>query len=326
MRAVVQEQFGSAEVLKVRDVGEPIARSGWVTVRLKASALNWHDVLVREGRYRSPLPHTPGADGAGIRCDTGESVVILPSLFWGERADAPSPNWQILGDTTAGTYADMVSVPVECVFPKPDSLTWPEAAALPLVGVTCHRALFTRARLQAGESLLIIGAGGGVSTMAASLAMAAGAHVTVTASNRRKLDRALASGVHAGLLHTTADWPERARAHSPAGRGFDVVLDPVGLWEKSLIALRSGGRLVVLGANAAESVQIDVRTFYFGQFSLLGTTMGGPQDFSELLAAYALGNITPPVVGAILPLEAAAQAHQRMELGEVFGKIVLINE
>ena len=164
MHAVVMHEFGAPTVLRAGELPDPAARPGWVTVALRASALNWHDVLVRQGRYGSPLPHVIGADGAGVRTDTGEEVVVLPSLHWGERNEAPGSRFEILGDRTPGTYAELVSVPVECLAAKPAGMSWAEAAALPLVGVTTYRALFTRGRLHAGESMLVIGAGGGVAS------------------------------------------------------------------------------------------------------------------------------------------------------------------
>src|SRR6516162_11520472 len=123
-------EFGTAAVLRPGEFPDPVARPGWATVKLHASALNWHDVLVRQGRYSSPLPHIIGADGAGVRTDTGEEVVVLPSLNWGDRDDAPSSRWEILGDHTPGTYADLVSVPADCLAAKPAGLSWAEAAAL----------------------------------------------------------------------------------------------------------------------------------------------------------------------------------------------------
>lgn len=323
MKAVVMSSFGDADVLQIGERSEPETRLGWVTVDLRAAALNWHDVLVRRGRYGSPLPHTPGADGAGVRRDTGEEVVILPSLFWGDRTDAPAPEFEILGDFAPGTYAEAVSVPEECVAVKPAGFDWAQAAALPLVGVTAYRALVTRAGLQPGESLLVIGAGGGVATMALALATAIGATTYLTGSTDAKLARAQSAGAAGGVLHTDEDWPERAAALSPGGRGFDVVLDPVGLWDKSVRALRPGGRMVVLGANVAEQAPMDIRSFYFGQYSLLGTTMGGPEDFRGLLDLVTAGSVVPPTIAATFGLDEASAAHELLEEGRQFGKIVL---
>uniref|UniRef100_UPI003D7941F0 alcohol dehydrogenase catalytic domain-containing protein n=1 Tax=Nocardia farcinica TaxID=37329 RepID=UPI003D7941F0 len=175
MKAVVMDAFGDADQLRPRSVADPESRLGWVTVELRASALNWHDVLVRQGRYGSPLPHVPGADGAGVRADTGQEVVILPSLFWGERTDAPSASFEILGDQRPGTYAEYVSVPEECLAPRPKGFSWAESAALGLVGVTAYRALVTRAARRPHESLQIVGGRGGVTTKASAVAGPRGA-------------------------------------------------------------------------------------------------------------------------------------------------------
>ena len=323
MHAVVMREFGTADVLRPGEVPDPTARRGWVTVRLHASALNWHDVLVRQGRYASPLPHIIGADGAGVRADTGEPVVVLPSLNWGEHDEAPAADWEILGDRTPGTYAELVSVPADCVAPKPAGLSWSEAAALPLVGVTTYRALFVRGRLRPGESMLVIGAGGGIATMAIALAVAAGAAITVTSSSEYTIDQAVSAGARGGVLHSEADWPDHARAMSPDNAGFDLVLDPVGRWNESVRALRPGGRLVVLGANAAETAAMDIRSFYFGQFDLLGTTMGSSRDFAGLLNMMDRCSVRAPVIDREFPLDGAAEAHEYLENGRTFGKCVL---
>lgn len=325
MHAVVLHEFGSAAVLRPGEFPNPISRPDWVTVALRASALNWHDVLVRQGRYGSPRPHVIGADGAGIRIDTGEPVVVLPSLNWGDREDAPGSDWEILGDHTPGTYAELVSVPAECIAPKPAGLSWAEAAALPLVGVTTHRALFARGRLRTGESMLVVGAGGGIATMAISLSVAVGAAITVTSSSVETIERAVSEGARGGVLHTDADWPEQARLLTPNNIGFDLVLDPVGRWAESVRALRPGGRLVVLGANAGETAAMDIRSFYFGQFDLLGTTMGSGRDLAALLNMIEERTVRPPVIDREFPLDHAAQAHQYLENGRAFGKCVLIH-
>src|SRR6516162_2159570 len=317
------EEFGTAGVLRPGEFPDPVARPGWATVKLHASALNWHDVLVRQGRYRSPLPHIIGADGAGVRTDTGENVVVLPSLNWGDRDEAPGSGWEILGDYTPGTYAELVSVPAECLAPKPRGLSWAEAAALPLVGLTTYRALFVRGRLQEGESMLVIGAGGGVATMAIALAVAAGASIAVTSSSTDTLERAVSAGATGGVLHSEQEWPEHARALSPDNAGFDLILDPVGRWSESVRALKPGGRLVVLGANAAQTAQMDIRSFYFGQFDLLGTTMGSSRDFAGLLKMIDRFSVRAPVIDREFPLDRAAEAHEYLERGRTFGKCVL---
>jgi len=323
VRAIVMQEFGGPECLGPAERPDPVADPGWAVVWLRAAALNWHDVLVRQGRYQSPLPHVPGADGAGTDAETGEDVLVVPSLWWGDDDSAPGPSWEILGDHRPGTYAEMVRVPRECVVPKPAGLSWPEAAALPLVGLTTYRALFTRARLAPGESLLVLGAGGGVATMAVSLASAVGCAVVVTSSSQDKVSRSQELGASAGVLYGDPSWPQAARELSPGGRGFDVVLDSVGTWQQSIGALRPGGRLVVLGASRAEHANLDVRHFYFGQFTLLGTTMGSAGEFAGLLALLDSHDVPPPVIDRTFPLDQAAAAHTYLETGACFGKVVL---
>ena len=323
MRAAVLESFGDARVLHMAEAPDPVERAGWTVVRLHAAALNWHDVLVRQGRYGSPLPHVIGADGAGTDTVTGEAVVVLPSLSWGADESAPGQDWEILGDHRPGTYAEFVSVPDECVLPRPSGLDWRQAAGLPLVGVTAYRALVARGGLVAGESLLISGAGGGVAPMAVAIASGIGARVVVTSSSDAKIEQAVALGASGGVRYTETDWPEKAKLLTTGGRGFDVVLDTVGTWAESLRALRPGGRLVVLGASRAEHAAVDVRPFYFGQYGILGTTMGSAADFRGLLALLDSGAIAPPLIDSVYPLSDAAAAHERLEAGGAFGKIIL---
>jgi len=321
MKAVVQEAFGGPDVLRLADVPDPVPDDEHAVVRLRAAALNWHDVLVRRGRYGSPLPHVPGADGAGVDIETGAEVVVVPSLHWGEDDAAPGPQWEILGDHRFGTYAELVRVPRDCVVPKPPGLSWEQAAALPVVGLTTYRALFARGRLQAGERLLVLGAGGGVATMAVGLGSAVGARVYVTSSSDDKLARALELGAVGGVLYDDPAWPEAAR--DLAG-GFDLVLDSVGTWAESLRTLVPGGRLVVLGASRAETAQLDVRSFYFGQYDLLGSTLGSTRDFAALLRLIEDFDVAPPVIDRVFALDRAAEAHVHLESGAGFGKIVLL--
>src|SRR5829696_387773 len=194
MRAVVLREFGGPDRLEPVEWPDPSPPPGWVVVELRAAALNWHDVIVRRGGHKVALPQVIGADGAGVRRDTGEEVMILPSLAWGDDDRFPSPAFEILGDHTPGTYAELVAVPVSNLAPRPAHFDWHEAAALPLVGLTAFRALFTRGGLRAGETVLVLGAGGGVGTMAIALAHLAGARVLVTSSSAEKLERASALG------------------------------------------------------------------------------------------------------------------------------------
>lgn len=326
MYAALMREYGGPDVLRAERVPDPPVRPGWLTVRLAASALNWHDVLVRRGQYGSPLPHVLGADGAGTRLDTGERVVILPSLRWGPRQAAPGAEWEILGDQQWGTYAEQVSVPAHCVFPRPPGLSDAEAAALPLVGLTTYRALFVRGRLRAGESVLVLGASGGVATMAIAMAAAVGAHVVVTSSSPSKVARAMEMGAAAGVDHDAVGWTDAARDETPGRRGFDLVLDAVGRWGESISCLRPGGRCVVLGASAAADAQLPMRPFYFGQYELIGTTMGSSADMAAMLAFLADWRVRPPIIDSTHRLDEVASAHALLESGDAFGKLVILHE
>jgi NADPH:quinone reductase-like Zn-dependent oxidoreductase len=174
--------------------------------------------------------------------------------------------------------------------------------------------------------MLVIGAGGGIATMAIALAVAAGVSITVTSSSADTIERAVSAGARGGVLHSETEWPEHARAMSPNNAGFDLILDPVGRWSESVRALRRGGRLVVLGANAAQTAPMDVRAFYFGQFDLLGTTMGSSRDFAGLLNMIDRCSVQPPVIDREFPLDRAAEAHQHLERGRTFGKCVLTHD
>jgi NADPH:quinone reductase-like Zn-dependent oxidoreductase len=323
VQAIQLREFGEPGVLRFEQLADPHVPAGWALVELRAAALNWHDCLVRKGQYDVPLPRVLGADGAGLRRDTGEEVVLLPSLRWGEDERSPAPDWEILGDYTDGTYAELVAVPDENLFPRPRGWTWAEAAALPLAGVTAYRALFARGGLQSGETVLVLGAGGGVASTAVGLARLAGARVLVTSSTEEKLERTRELGADAGVLYTRPGWVQEVRSLT-GGAGVDLVIDSVGnTWQDALSTLRSGGRLVAFGATGSASTQVDVRRFYFGQHTILGTTMGSPRDFAALLALLEAAPGWRPAIDRVWPLDCAAQAHAAMERRTHFGKLGL---
>jgi zinc-binding alcohol dehydrogenase/oxidoreductase len=316
MKAVVVREGG---VLSYEDVPDPVAGPGEVIVELRAAAVNRRDLLVRNPpgpAYQFDLPLIPGSDGAGVRRDTGEEVVIYPGLGWGPREDAAGPDWRILGGPDDGTYAELVKVPAENVFAKPARMSWEEAAAFPLAALTAYRALFEIGGLTREESVLILGAGSGVSTMAVSLAAQAGCRVLVTSSSQEKIDRAKELGADGGVLYTEEGWPEAAGP-------VDVVMDSVGTtWRESLKALRRGGRLVVLGGTGGPEVTLDVRALYLNWQSIRGTTMGSHRDFAGLMRMVD-GGSWKPVIDSVRPLAEAGAAHDRMKAGEHFGKLVL---
>jgi zinc-binding alcohol dehydrogenase/oxidoreductase len=309
-------------VVAFEQAPDPVPGPGEVLVELRCAALNRRDLLVRRGVYPFPLPLVPGSDGAGVRRDTGDEVVILPALHWGAAEEAPGPDFQILGGPRDGTFAELIAVPEENVYPRPAGLSWHEAAAFPLAALTAWRALFARGRLVKDETVLILGAGSGVSTFAVQLAVHEGARVIVTSSSQEKIDRAIALGAEAGVLYSGENWAAAVKELA-GGRGVDLALDSVGsTWGDSLQALRPGGRLVVFGATGGTEVEMQVRPFYMQQLSLLGTTMGSPRDFAGLLRM--VGELAVrPVVDTVFPLSDAGIALDRLEAGGHFGKLVL---
>jgi NADPH:quinone reductase-like Zn-dependent oxidoreductase len=323
---------GGPEVLVLETIPDPEPGPGEVVVALKAAALNRRDVFVRKGVAKVPLPLTPGSDGAGIvhkvgagvsGVAVGDEVIILPSLAWGPDQRAPGAGFRILGGPDQGTYAEQIVIPAENVYPKPARLSWHEAAALPLAGLTAWRSLMTRARVVPGETVLIIGIGGGVATFALNLAKAAGCRVVVTSSSDDKLAAAKDLGADVGINYKDAgdEWP--AAVKEANGGGVDVVIDSVGsTWGGSIDACAPGGRVVVFGGTGGAKVDLQVRPVTLGQVALLGTTMGSPAEFRQLLAA--VGNQTwTPVIDSVRPLGEAAAAHEREENGLHFGKLVL---
>jgi zinc-binding alcohol dehydrogenase/oxidoreductase len=320
VQALVAQAAGRLEFAELAD---PKPQPGEVVVELRAGALNRRDLGVVAGSYGTPsFPLVPGSDGAGVRRDTGEEVVILPSLEWGDREEHPGKRFRILGGDDQGTHAELIAIPARNLYSKPARLSWAEAGAFPLAGLTAYRALFTRARLREGERVLVLGAGSGVSTFAVQLAAQVGARVFVTSSSDAKLDAAIDLGAQAGVLYSEGNWAEEVRGLA-GGDGVDVVVDSVGsTWPDSLRALRGGGRLVVFGATGGADVQLDARRFYFGQWSLLGTTMGSPRDFEGLLAAIDRGEWVP-AIDSVRPLTEAEAAYERLRSGEQMGKLVL---
>ena len=242
VNAVVLREAGGPEVLRIDTVPDPVPGPGEVVVALRTAALNRRDVFVRKGIAPSPLPVIPGSDGAGVvralgpgvsGVAEGDEVIILPSLGWGGGEDAPAPGFRILGGPDDGTYAELIRIPAENVFPRPARLSWEEAGALPLAGLTAYRALVSRARIRSGETVLIIGIGGGVATIALHIARAAGCRVLVTSSSDDKIARAAELGAAGGVNYTGDDWPAAVR--ELAGGGVDVVVDSVGsTWAQSI--------------------------------------------------------------------------------------------
>ena len=318
--------------ITIQTVPDPIAQPGQAVVRLQAAALNHRDLWVQLGQYANiKLPLIPGSDGAGVvesvgsfadQSWVGREVIINPSLDWGDNPRAQGPKFRILGLPDPGTFAERIAIPVANLAPKPAHLTWEQSAALPLAGLTAWRALFTRAKLQAGETVLVTGTGGGAALFALQFAVAAGAKVWVTSGSDDKIARAKKLGATGGVNYRAPDWG--AALSTAAGGLFDVVLDSAGGdGFGSLIELtRPGGRIAFFGATTGNPKGLDLRKCFFRQINLLGTTMGSSADFAGMTAFVAAKKITP-VVDRVFPLTQAEQAFRHMEASAQFGKIVL---
>jgi NADPH:quinone reductase-like Zn-dependent oxidoreductase len=252
----------------------------------------------------------------------GKRVVINPSFGWGEGELAQGEGFSILGLPRDGTLAERIAVPLSQVSEAPAHLSDVEAAALPLAGLTAWRAVMSRAKLQAGERVLIGGIGGGTALFALQFAVAAGAEVWVTSSSAEKIARAKALGARGGFDYTRSDWAEAAQAE--AGGLFNVIVDSAGgSGFESLVDLAApGGRIAFFGATRGNPNVLPMRKIFWRQLSLLGTTMGSPPDWEAMLGAVKKHQLRP-VVSDVFGFENAAAAFARMEEGAQFGKIVL---
>lgn len=320
MRAIRLHETGGPEKLLIESINSPVAASDEVLVRVKAAALNRRDVFITQGLYPNiELPKTLGADGAGIVEASGEEIVIDPMIDWGNDPHVWGPNASILGMPREGTFADYVAVPKCNIYPKPAHLSFEEAAAMPLAGLTAYRALFTRGEIRSGETILIPGIGGGVQTFVLLFAKASGARTIVTSGSEEKLERAKALGADVCLNYqATPDWQKSIK------RGdVDLVVDSSGgdTLNKSLGVVRPGGRIVLYGGTRLEST---VRLFpiFWNHLDIRGTSMGSPADFKAMLAFVSEHKIKP-AIDAIYPMEDAVAAATRMASANQFGKIVL---
>ena len=329
MRALTLHELKAPLQFEDRTSLEPIA--GEVVVSLRAAALNRRDFWITQGMY--PDIHTPvvlGSDGAGVVSKIGEGVpdtwcdqgvVINPGWGWGDNAAAQADDFRILGMPDDGTFASEVVVPAECLHLKPAHLDWHEAAALPLGGLTAYRAVFTQGCLKPGENVLVTGIGGGVATFALQFARAAGANVFVTSSAPEKLKRACELGATAGYNYKAEGWGKHLHADQGS---MDLIIDSAGGdGYASLINLAApGGRIVSYGATAYPPKQFDLFKVFWKQLHLIGSTMGSPDDFTDMLA-FVNEKKLRSVIDQVFPLDQGNAALERMRAAEQFGKIVL---
>ena len=342
MKAILFEQHGGPEVLQYRDFPAPEPGPGQVQVQIHAAAMNRLDVWVRNGwpGIRLEYPHIPGADGAGIvsaigpgvtSCRTGDRVVINPNLSDGtcEFCRAGQDNlcvrWALLGETVRGTYAQYVVMPDRNVLALPPDFPFDQAAAASLVFLTAWHSLITRGKLQPGESILIVGAGGGVNIASLQIAKYVGAKVLVVGSNRAKLKRAEELGADELIDRSVdADWSKPVYQLT-GRRGVDVVVDNVGAGTLplSLRAARKGGRILTVGNTGGPKFEFDNRYMFTKHLTYIGSTMGTQADFMQVMSLIFAGRLRP-VIDETFALRDARRAHEHMERGEFFGKIILL--
>ena len=332
MKAVILTQIGGPDQLRVTEVETPEPASNQVRVRLYASALNHRDVWITLGQYPGiRLPCILGSDGAGVVDQIGlevppdrlgQDVVIYPAYDWGENPRFPNPTFRVLGMPDPGAFAEYLCVPANHVFPKPTHLTWEQAAAIPLAGLTAWRALMTQGAAQPGETVLVTGIGGGVATFALKWAVALGARVFVTSGNPAKLEQARRMGAAGGVNYRDSDWAKRL---ADLSGGMDVVVDGAGgsTFPGCFSVLRPGGRLVVYGATAGNPpTGLEMARLFFRQARIVGSTMGSPAEFIAMLRFVAEHRIEP-ALDQVFALDQAVAAHQRLLAAQQLGKIVL---
>src|SRR5881394_756881 len=344
MRACVLTASGGIDKLQIKEVPDaPTPKAGEVRVAIRAAALNHLDLWVIDGLPGAAdrFPHIVGADGAGIvesvgpnvtTVRPGDRVMINPGIsdysceFCQAGEHSLCVNYRLLGEHLPGTLAELVTVPVHNIAPIPalvPPIVWGEAAAFSLVTLTAWRMLVTRARVKAGEWVLVWGIGGGVSLTALRIAKLCGARVIVTSSSDAKLAAAKALGADVTLNHRTQQVSQEVRALTNR-RGVDIVVENVGAatWDESLRCLGRGGRLVTCGATTGPQVGIDLRRLFWHHWSILGSTMGNAAEYAEIIRRLGRGELRP-TVDRVYPLSQAREAYERLERGEQLGKITV---
>ena len=331
MKGIVLQR-NSPSKIQLLELPQPVCGPGEVLIKIKAAALNHRDEWCRKGLYPNLKDGVIlGSDGAGIVVEVGagvdpsligEEVLINPAKNWGINEKAQSKEFEILGMPSQGTLAEFITVPADRIHPKPNQLSWEEAAALPLAGLTAYRALVVKGQVQAGDQVLVTGIGGGVAQFVAQFALALGAKVFVSSSAPEKISQAIAQGASAGFNYTDANWSTQALQQTG---GIDLVID--GAAGDTLTHLMDvcnpGARLVFYGATRGNPGQLEARKLFWNQLQLIGTTMGSDANFLQMLQLVKKHQLKP-ILDQVFPLEQAVEAFDRMKEGRQFGKIVLV--
>jgi NADPH:quinone reductase-like Zn-dependent oxidoreductase len=322
------------------DVPDPKPGPDEVLVRVRACALNHLDLFVREGipALKTPLPFWTGCDiagdvaevGSGVaHVKAGERVCVNPNLTCGrcefcmQGEDSLCVRYGILGEHVPGGLAEYVKVRGDSVLPLPAHVGYEEAASFILTNMTAWRMVVTQGQVRAGQDVLILGVGGGVSSTAVQIAKLCGARVLVTSSSDAKLERARALGADIAINYAKEDWA-KAVAERTARRGVDLLIENVGAatWKQSLRSVRKGGRLVTCGATSGPIGETDIRIVFWNQIHIIGSTMANRREFTEVMGLFFAGRLKP-IVDEVVPLKDGAAAQQRLADGKQFGKIVL---
>lgn len=324
MKAFVIE----AGELVVKDMPQPKPGKGEAVVALKTAGLNRRDLNLKRRHGNQPDPLIIGSDGAGVveavgdgvmNVAVGDEVIINPSLRWFEESAAPPAEFDILGLPDNGTFAEKIAISAEQLEQKPAHLTWEEAGGLALAALTGYRAMFTQGGLQKGQTVFIPGAGSGVATYLIQFAKNIGARVIVSSRSEEKRKHALDTGADRAIANDS-DWTEVL-----ADEQIDLVIDSVGraTFNRSLEILKKGGRIVIFGATTEDNVDFDLRSFFYGQYQLLGTTMGSREELREMIKHVNKYGMHP-VVDRTFPLEQAQEAFNHLAKGAQFGKVILV--
>lgn len=340
MRAAYFEEHGGPEVMQVGQRPDPEPGPGEVVVEVAAFALNHLDLWVRRGLpgLELELPHVGGSDFAGVVAGVGpgvegwtpgDRVVANPGLWcgaceWCDRGEhSLCDRYRILGEHVDGAAAERAAVPARNLLALPEAIPFADAASVPLVFQTAWRGLITRAGLEAGETVLVTAGSGGVASAAVQIAKLAGARVFAVTSGAENVARLEELGADRVIDRTEEDfsrvvWEETGR------RGVDVVMDSVGeaMWEGCVRALAKRGRLVTYGATTGPDVSLDARRVFWKQIQVMGTTMAGHAEFRRVMDLVFEGRLRP-VVDVVWPMDRIRDAHERLEEGRQFGKVVL---
>ncbi len=338
MKAVRLHQFGGPEVLKYEDVPDPQPRQDQVLVRVRACAMNHLDLWVCKGLPGVKLPHILGSDVAGEIVDVGEyvtglqkgqRVIVAPMVFCGHcrfclaGVHNMCREFTVLGNGVDGGNCELIAARHDYVIPIPDSLSFEEASAVPLVGLTAWHMMVTRAQIRPGQNVLVLGANSGVGMAAIQIGKLFNARVIATAGDEHKIQRARELGADEVINHYTQKISDEVKRITNKEM-CDIVVEHVGqaTWGESMKSLKPGGAIVTCGATTGPKVDLDLRFLFSKQFSFLGSYMGTMGDLHEVLKHVVSGKIKG-VVDATFPLSEARAAHERMEKSQMFGKIVL---